>query len=218
VSGATSRDRLASARLYAITPDAGPESIEEQVAAWLRGGVDVVQLRHKSLPRGQLLELARRVGRACADARVLFIVNDHLDIALLTDADGVHLGPDDLSVAAARKLAGPALLLGVSASTPVAGVTAEREGADYLGTGPAYETPIKTGKQAIGPAGVAAVQGAVRVPVFAIGGLDRSRLPEAIAAGVRRVCVIRALSMAADPEADARAHKSALGGQSTSSR
>jgi thiamine-phosphate pyrophosphorylase len=212
VSGATSRDRLASARLYAITPDASPESIEELVAAWLRGGADVVQLRHKSLPRGQLLELARSLGRACADARVLFIVNDHLDVALLTDADGVHLGPNDLSVAAARKTAGPALLVGASASTPVAGVTAEREGADYLGTGPAYETPIKTEKRAIGPAGVAAVQAAVKVPVFAVGGLDRARLPEAMAAGVRRVCVIRALSTATDPEAEARAFKVALGG------
>jgi thiamine-phosphate diphosphorylase len=210
VSGATPRDRLASARLYAITPDAGPESIEELVAAWLRGGVDVVQLRHKSLPRGQLLELAQRVGRACADARVLFIVNDHLDIALLTGADGVHLGPDDLSLAAARKTAGPALLVGASASTPVAGVTAERDGADYLGTGPAYETPIKTEKRVIGPAGVAAVQAAVRVPVFAIGGLERARLPEVIAAGLHRVCVIRALSTAADPEAEATALKAAL--------
>jgi thiamine-phosphate diphosphorylase len=210
VSGATPRGRLASARLYAITPDAGPESIEELVAAWLRGGVDVVQLRHKSLPRGQLLELARRVGRACADARVLFIVNDHLDIALLSGADGVHLGPDDLSLAAARKTAGPALLIGASASTPVAGVTAEREGADYLGTGPAYETPIKTEKRVIGPAGVAAVQAAVRVPVFAIGGLERARLPEVIAAGLHRVCVIRALSTADDPEAEATALKAAL--------
>src|SRR2546429_4820688 len=101
---------MAAARLYAITPDAAPESIEQLVAAWLRGGVDVVQLRHKSLPRGHLLELARRLAHACGEARVLFIVNDHLDIALLSWADGVHLGPDDLSVAAARKVAGPALL------------------------------------------------------------------------------------------------------------
>ena len=91
---------------------------------------------------------------------------------------------------------GAAPLVGASASTPSAGVTAEREGADYLGSGPAYETPIKTEKRTIGPGGVVAVQAAVRVPVFAIGGLDRARLPETIAAGVRRVCVIRALSNA----------------------
>jgi thiamine-phosphate pyrophosphorylase len=210
VNAATSRERLAAARLYAITPDAAPESIEELVAAWLRGGVDIVQLRHKSLPRGQLLELARRLASTCADARVFFIVNDHLDIAMLSGADGVHLGPQDLSVAAARKVAGPALVVGVSASTRTEGVTAERDGADYLGTGPAYETPIKAEKRAIGPGGVAAVQGAVKVPVFAIGGVERARVPELIAAGVRRVCVIRALSTAADPEAEARAFKAAL--------
>src|SRR5207237_6248323 len=133
---------------------------------------------------------------------VLFIVNDNLDVALLCGADGVHLGPDDLSIAAARKVAGPALLLGASASTSAAAVTAVREGADYLGTGPAYETPIKTEKRVIGPEGVAAVQATVSAPVFAIGGLDRARLPEVVAAGVRRVCVIRALSTAADPEAE----------------
>ena len=210
MSAATLRSQLAAARLYAITPDAAPEAIEELVAAWLRGGVDVVQLRHKSLARGQLLVLARRLADACARAGVLFIVNDHLDIALLSGADGVHLGPDDLSVTAARRVAGAALLVGASASTRVAGVQAEREGADYLGSGPAYETPIKTEKRPIGPQGIAAVQAAVGVPVFAIGGMERARLPETIAAGVRRVCAIRALSAAADPEAEARAFKAAL--------
>jgi len=213
VSGATLRGRLAAARLYAITPDASPQSIEALVAAWLRGGVDIVQLRHKSLPRGELTGLAGRLARACREAGAIFIVNDHLDVALLSGADGVHLGPDDLTVAAARKVAGSAPLVGASASTPSAGVTAEREGADYLGSGPAYETPIKTEKRTIGPGGVVAVQAAVRVPVFAIGGLDRARLPETIAAGVRRVCVIRALSTAADPEAEARTLKAALAGR-----
>jgi thiamine-phosphate pyrophosphorylase len=210
LSAATSRERLASARLYAITPDASAEVIEELVAAWLRGGADAVQLRHKTLPRGQLLDLARRLATACAEAKALFIVNDHLDIALLSGADGVHLGPDDLSVTAARKVAGPGLVLGASASTAAAGATAVREGADYLGTGPVYETPVKTSKRVIGPEGVAAVQTTVRVPVFAIGGLDRVRLAEVVAAGLRRVCVIRALSVASDPEAEAWAFKAML--------
>ena len=210
MTAASSRERLASARLYAITPDDSPESIEELVAAWLRGGVDVVQLRHKSLPRGQLLGLARSLTKACAEAKVVFIVNDHLDIALLGGADGVHLGPHDLTVAAARKVAGPALIVGASASTRAAGVAAVREGADYLGAGPAYETPMKAEKRVIGPEGVAAVQAAVPVPVFAIGGVDRARLPEVVAAGLRRVCVIRALSAAGDPEGEAWAFKALL--------
>jgi len=206
-----SRQRqLASARLYAITPEAEPEEVERMVAAWLRGGVDVVQLRQKRLARGRLLALATVLADACSAARVLFVVNDHVDVAMLSGADGVHVGPDDLTVASARRVAGPDLLVGASASTPEAGREAERDGADYLGSGPAYETPLKTEKRVIGPAGVAAVAAAVTVPVFAIGGIDRDRLSEVRAAGVDRVCAIRALGAAADPEAEARAWAEAL--------
>ncbi|HYW26513.1 MAG TPA: thiamine phosphate synthase [Terriglobales bacterium] len=203
-------DRLTAARLYAITPDAESAAVERVVTAWLRGGVDVVQLRQKRLARGPLLELATALAVACAAAGVLFVVNDHVDVALLSGADGVHVGPDDLTVGAARRVGGAGLLVGASASTPQAGREAEREGADYLGTGPAYATPLKTEKRVIGPAGVAAVASAVRVPVFAIGGVDRSRLPELRAVGLTRVCAIRALGEAADPEAEARAWKEAL--------
>lgn len=206
-----SRQRqLAAARLYAITPEAEPEEVERMVAAWLRGGVDVVQLRQKRLARGRLLALATVLADACSAARVLFVVNDHVDVAMLSGADGVHVGPDDLTVTSARRVAGPDLLVGASASTPEAGREAERDGADYLGSGPAYETPLKTEKRVIGPAGVAAVAAAVRVPVFAIGGIDRDRLSEVRAAGLDRVCAIRALGAAADPEAEARAWAEAL--------
>jgi thiamine-phosphate pyrophosphorylase len=203
-------DRLTAARLYGITPEAEPAEVERVVAAWLRGGVDVVQLRQKRLARGSLLELATALAGACAAAGALFVVNDHVDVAVLSGADGVHVGPDDLTVGAARRSGGPGLLVGASASTPDAGRDAEREGADYLGTGPAYATPLKAEKRVIGPAGVAAVAAAVRLPVFAIGGVDRSRLPELRAAGLTRVCAIRALGAAADPEAEARAWKTAL--------
>lgn len=204
-------DRLAAARLYAITPEAEPADVERVVAAWLRGGVDVVQLRQKRLARGRLLELAAVLAAACAAAGSLFVVNDHVDVAVLSGADGVHVGPDDLTVGAARLAGGTGLLVGASASTPEAGRAAERDGADYLGTGPAYATPLKTEKPVIGPAGVAAVAAAVRIPVFAIGGVDRSRLADLRAEGLTRVCAIRALGEAADPEAEARAWREALG-------
>jgi thiamine-phosphate pyrophosphorylase len=204
------RERLADARLYAITPEAEPDAVERLVGAWLRGGVDLVQLRHKRLPRGRLLDLAGALADACAAAGALFVVNDHVDVALLSGADGVHLGVDDLTLAAARRVAGPGLLVGASASTPEAAVRAEREGADYLGAGPAYATPLKPEKRVIGPAGVAAVAAAVRLPVFAIGGIDRARLSELRRAGVDRVCAIRALAAAADPEAEAMAWREAL--------
>lgn len=162
----------------------------------------MVQLRHKMLARGELLTLARQVREVTRD--VLFIVNDYVDIALLSEADGVHLGPDDVSVAAARRIAGERLIIGASASTVDAARTAVLAGAGYLGSGPAFATPIKAEKRVIGPAGIKAIAKAVDVPVFAIGGIDATNINEVIAAGVRRVCVIRAVGDAADPEAAAR--------------
>ena len=202
--------QLEDARLYAITPDADPDEIGRLAAAWLRGGVDVLQLRAKALPRGKLLEVARRLAQDCSEAGTLFIVNDHLDIALLSGADGVHLGETDLSVEAARRVAGDRLLIGASASTPEAGERAERAGADYLGTGPAFATPIKAEKSAIDPDGVAAVQSRVRIPVFAIGGIERANVPALLDAGVNRICVIRALATAPDPEEEVRTLRRAL--------
>src|SRR5438270_7776548 len=111
------RGVLEAARLYAITPDAEPEVLSRLVGAVLRGGADIVQLRHKSLGRGRLLELARRLAAMVHDAGALFIVNDHLDIALLAGADGVHLGADDLPPAAARRVAPEGFLVGASAGT-----------------------------------------------------------------------------------------------------
>lgn len=174
----------------------------EVATAAVRGGADVIQLRHKSLPRGELLGLARRLRDAVSGA--LFIVNDHLDIALLSGADGAHLGPDDLSIAAARRVAGDRLLIGASASTLERARQAIADGADYLGSGPAFVTPIKSGKKVLGPHGIAAIAGSVDVPVFAIGGIDESNIAQLTALGLRRVCVIRAVGEAPDPERAAR--------------
>lgn len=201
---------LQAARLYAITPDAEPDAIVELVGAVLRGGADVVQLRHKTLPRGLLLELATRLAAIVHQAGRLFIVNDHLDIALIAGADGIHLGDSDLPLAAARKVAGERLLIGASANTAGLARAAVAAGADYLGAGPAFATSVKPGKAVIGPEGVAAVAAAVSVPVFAIGGVDAGNIGQLLAVGVNRVCVIRGLAEAADPEAAARLLRSKL--------
>jgi thiamine-phosphate pyrophosphorylase len=206
----TPRQKLAAARLYAITPDAEPAGIESRVAAYLRGGADIIQLRHKTLARGALLELAQSLAARVQAAGALFIVNDHLDIALLTGADGVHLGPDDLSPAAARRVAGPGPLIGASAASPEAATQAEEHGVDYLGSGPAFATPLKPEKGVIGPARVAAVAATVKIPVFAIGGIGPDNLDQLLALGLDRVCVIRSLSEAADPEATTRLLKARL--------
>jgi len=177
----------------------------------LRGGADMIQLRHKTLARGELLALARRL--RSLDRHALLNVNDHVDIALLCDAEGVHLGPHDLSVDAGRRLAG-SLIVGASASSPDAARAAVAAGADYIGCGPAFATPIKTEKAVIGPAGVAAVAAAVEpaAPVFAIGGIDESNLPLLIQAGLHRACVIRAVSDAPYPELAARRLRGMLAG------
>jgi thiamine-phosphate pyrophosphorylase len=189
-----------------ITPDQEPDRLEALAAAALRGGADVLQLRHKLLARGDLLLLARRLRELTRATGALFIVNDHLDLALLSDADGVHLGPDDLSVVAARRVAGDRLLIGASASFPSSAIEAIESGADYIGCGPAFATPLKPNKEVVGPAGVAEVTSAVgpAVPVFAIGGIDASNLAQLKAAGLRRACVLRAVGDAPDPEAAAR--------------
>jgi thiamine-phosphate pyrophosphorylase len=189
-----------------ITPDQEPDRLLALAAAALRGGADVLQLRQKTLARGALLLLARRLRAMTRDAGALFIVNDHLDLALLSEADGVHLGPDDLSLAGARRTAGDRLMVGASASTPSAAVEAIHSGADYIGSGPAFATPIKPQKVVIGPSGVAQVAEAAGagVPVFAIGGIDESNLAQLMAAGLHRACVIRAVGDAPDPESAVR--------------
>ena len=180
------------------------------VGAVLRGGADVVQLRHKTLARGRLLELARELATLVHREGKVFIVNDHLDIALLAGADGAHLGAGDLPLEAARRVAGAGFLLGASANTPGLARAAVAAGADYLGCGPAFATSIKPDKAVIGPERVAAVAASVTVPVFAIGGIDGSNIGQLVAAGVHRACVIRGLAEAPDPEAVARELRTAL--------
>jgi thiamine-phosphate pyrophosphorylase len=205
--------RLEAARLYVITPDRSPDQVIALARAVLRGGADVVQLRHKTLPRLELLELALRLREMTHAAGALFIVNDYLDIALIAAADGVHLGPDDLSIGAARRLGHEGFLIGASASNPDTARSATSAGADYIGSGPAFATPVKKEKGVIGPAAVGAVAAAVEVPVFAIGGIEEGNVAQLTALGLRRVCVIHALADAPDPEKAARRLRAMLSAQ-----
>ena len=195
---------MGAARLYVITPDREPDALVELARAAVRGGADILQLRHKTLPRGELLRLAERLREVTLHAGALLIVNDHVDVAVAAGADGVHLGPDDLTLASARKVGGPSLMVGASAWTPAGAQAAVAAGADYIGCGPAFPTSVKKEKEVIGPSGVHAVASAVGVPVFAIGGIDETNLAQLTALGLRRICVIGAVANAVDPEAMAR--------------
>ncbi len=205
----TPRDRLRDARLYLVC-DARPRAFLE---AALRGGVDVIQLRDKTLDDDAVVAAAREF-RAAADAHdALFILNDRPDLVAAARADGVHVGQDDEKPAAARALLGHGLVVGRSTHAPAQAdaALADRE-VDYLAVGPVHATPTKPGRPA---AGLEYVEYAARAvsdakPWFAIGGLDAGNVDEVLERGARRVVVVRAITEAADPERAARELRTAL--------
>ena len=203
------RARLRAASLYLVC-DARPggRELEPFLDAALRGGVDIVQLRDKDLEDDALLTAARCFCRASEEHDALFILNDRPELVAACEADGVHVGQDDVAVPEARALVGEDRLVGLSTHSR-AQVDAAR-GVDYIAVGPVHETPTKPGRPAVGldPVRHAAVHASV--PWFAIGGLDELTISEAIGAGARRAVVVRAVADARDPEAAARALRAAL--------
>jgi thiamine-phosphate pyrophosphorylase len=196
------RVRLASARLYLVC-DAQPEGF---LRAALRGGVDIVQLRDKTLGDEGLVAAAQRFRALSDEHGALFVLNDRPDLVARCAADGVHVGQDDATPAAARALVGPERLVGRSTHAPDQGDAARRDpDVDYLAVGPVHATPTKPGRPA---AGLEYVEWAARHvserPWFAIGGLHASNVGEVVERGARRIVVVRALTEAADPEAAAR--------------
>lgn len=213
--------RLAAARLYLCT-DARRErgDLAEFADAALAGGVDIIQLRDKGSAgerRFGPLE-ARDELAACeilADAArrrgALFAVNDRADIARVAGADVLHLGQGDLPPDVARGIVGPDTLLGLSSHDRDQAVAAAAGEADYFCVGPCWPTPTKPGREAPGlPLVRAAAELGGAKPWFAIGGIDETRLPEVLAAGARRIVVVRAITAASDPRAAAQRLRSAL--------
>ncbi|GAA1337807.1 thiamine phosphate synthase [Saccharothrix algeriensis] len=196
------RRRLADARLYLCTPTR-PDLAEFADAA-LAGGVDVVQLRDKGLEAKQEIAALEVLAEACARHGALLAVNDRADVALAVDADVLHLGQDDLPVALARRVVGEEVAVGRSThDVAQARAAAGEPGVDYFCTGPCWPTPTKPGRPAPGLDLVRATAGTTGRPWFAIGGIDRARLPEVLAAGAERVVVVRAITEAEDPRAAA---------------
>ncbi|MDO8187008.1 thiamine phosphate synthase [Conexibacter sp. JD483] len=211
-SGSDRRARLAAARLYLVCDATGDgRDLASFLDGALRGGVDLVQLRDKHGDDATILAAAP-LFRAAADAHgALFILNDRPDLVAATDADGVHVGQDDTPVDAARAVVGRERIVGLSTHTPAQVDGAAQADVDYFAVGPIHATPTKPGRPAVGLELVEHAASAERpVPWFAIGGLDATTLPAAVAAGARRAVVVRALTSAEDPETTARALRAEL--------
>jgi len=201
------RERLATARLYLVC-DARPR---EWLRAALRGGVDLVQLRDKSLDDAGVVAAAREFRAAADEAGALFILNDRSDLVAACDADGVHVGQDDATPAAAREIVGPQRIVGRSTHASGQADAADADpDVDYLAVGPVHETPTKPGRPAAGLDYVSYAARTVGKPWFAIGGLDAANVGEVLDRGANRIVVVRAITEAADPEAAARALRRAL--------
>lgn len=187
-------------RLQVLTDLDVPGDPLVAVDAALAAGAPVIQVRAKALPDRTLFALAEAVVMRCRVAGATSLVDDRVDIALATGADGVHLGDEDLPVDVARRLLGHEAIIGATARDVAAGRARVAEGADYLGVGPTYATSTKTGlPPALGPDAVGAVARAVSVPVIAIAGITLERVPEVLAAGVHGVAVVGAVSRVDDP-------------------
>lgn len=206
--------RLRSAlAVYVLTdPAAAGGRTEVEVAAGvIAGGATALQLRAKGRSGRELCALGSCLGRLCRERGVLFVVNDRLDVALACGADGVHLGQDDVPVAAARAIGGDQLVIGASVATSEEAVAAWRAGANYLGVGALFATATKPDAGApIGPAGLRGVAGSTPLPVVAIGGLRPENAGMAVAAGAAGVAAISAVVAAPDIEAATRRLASAV--------
>ncbi len=199
-------------RLHLITDTRAGRDVLAVVAAGLAAGADTIQVRvSDDATDRQAYELAGRVLQLCRAHGVTCLVNDRLHIALALGADGGHVGADDLPVAAARRVLGPAAVLGATARDPATARQAAADGASYLGVGPAYATSTKDGLPApIGAPGIGAVARSVDLPVIAIGGVSATSVAELCAAGAYGVAVVGAVSEAADPAAATAALRRAL--------
>jgi thiamine-phosphate pyrophosphorylase len=197
----SARERIASTHLYLVCEARARDFLD----AALRGGVDLIQLRDKQLGDRELVAAAREFRAAADAAGALFILNDRPDLVATCGADGVHVGQDYGSAAAARAVVGPERIVGRSTHEPAQGAAADADpDVDYVVVGPVHETPTKPGRPAAGPAYVAWAAANVHKPWFAIGGLDAGNVGEVMECGARRIVVVRAIAAAADPEAAAR--------------
>jgi thiamine-phosphate pyrophosphorylase len=198
--GQESVQRLDRVVLYVlVTTSNCPGGIDWTVREALAGGAQVIQLREKDMPDRELLTLARRLRPLVHDAGALFIMNDRPDLARLCEADGVHVGQEELAVKDARRIVGPHALIGVSTHSLEQARQAVFDGANYIGVGPTFTSETKPFDAFPGIDFVRAVHAEVRLPAFVVGGVTLDRLPEVITAGGRRVALSHGICASEDP-------------------
>ena len=194
-------------RLYVITGQAFLKGrrLEDVIAAAIRGGADTIQLREKDLNGRELLASGQLLRRVTRELGARLIVNDRIDVARAIDADGVHLGQNDLPIEVARAILGPDKLVGLSTHNVEEAVAAERAGANYIGLGPMKPTTTKLDTEpVVGPIGVREVRRHVKLPIVAIGGIKQEDVAEIIRSGANAVAIISAIVGSDDVEAAAR--------------
>ena len=189
-------------RLYAVTDRAwvGRQSLLEQIEDALRGGVTLVQLREKALSKEEFVEEAKAVLALCRRRGVPLIINDRLDVALESGADGVHVGIEDAPVAEIRRQAGPDFLIGATAKTVEQAQAAQAAGADYLGVGAVFPSPTKQNAIRITAGQLREICGSVSIPAVAIGGITAENAPSLKGCGMAGIAVVSAIFGAADIE------------------
>ena len=169
----------------------------------IAGGATIIQLRDKQRNKRELIPVAEELRQICAQAKKLFIINDYPDLALLVNADGVHLGQDDIPVSSARKLLSPDKIVGCSVRRMEQALEAQAEGADYIAVGSIYPSPTKVSAEVVGLETLRQIKEAVSVPVVAIGGINEDNLKEVVSSGADAVAVISAVLKTGDVKASA---------------
>jgi thiamine-phosphate pyrophosphorylase len=198
--------KLSDKKLYLVTNSDKFETQDEflnAVALALKGGIDILQLREKNLCTKDFVELAKKVKQLCDLYDVIFIVNDRVDIAMLAEADGIHVGQDDMKISDVRKLVGENMIIGKSTHAIEQAQGAIEEGVDYIGVGPVFETPTKKGRKAVGLEYVKWVSENIKIPAFAIGGIDLTNCEDVLNNGIGRIAVVRAIINSENPQKSA---------------
>jgi thiamine-phosphate pyrophosphorylase len=200
------KQRLSEVNLYIIADKkiCGDRNMQDVVAQAIDGGAEMIQYRDKDSTDGEFLELASVLQDICENSRVPFIINDRVDIAAYLKSDGVHLGQDDLPLQAARKTLGPDKIIGISTTNIDQAKEAEKQGADYVGVGPVFDTSTKKIDRPIGLEMIRQAKKHLKIPFFPIGGVNSENLHQLIEAGCTRMAVGSAVICANDVRAAAR--------------